>query len=52
MVVTVEVNDRGPYAKNRILDVSRKAAERLGFKHDGIAQVTVQPLPGPPVERR
>jgi len=50
--VTVEVNDRGPYAKNRILDVSRKAAERLGFKHDGIAQVTVQPLPGPPVERR
>ena len=50
--VTVEVNDRGPYAKNRILDVSRRAAERLGFKHDGIAQVTVQPLPGPPVERR
>ncbi len=42
--VTVEVNDRGPYAKDRILDVSRRAAEHLGFKEDGVAQVAVQPL--------
>jgi rare lipoprotein A len=49
--VTVEVNDRGPYAKNRILDVSRKAAERLGFKHDGVAKVAVQPQKAPPQER-
>lgn len=42
--VTVRVNDRGPYAKRRILDVSRRAAERLGFKHDGVAKVAVQPL--------
>ncbi|HZZ31935.1 MAG TPA: septal ring lytic transglycosylase RlpA family protein [Phenylobacterium sp.] len=46
--VTVKVNDRGPYAKDRILDVSRKAAKRLGFKHDGVAQVAVQPLQAPP----
>lgn len=49
--VTVEVNDRGPYAKNRILDLSRKAAERLGFKHDGVAQVAVQPLTAPPQKK-
>jgi rare lipoprotein A len=49
--VTVKVNDRGPYAKNRILDVSRKAAKRLGFKHDGVAQVAVQPLQAPPEAR-
>jgi rare lipoprotein A len=45
--VTVRVNDRGPYAKNRILDVSRKAAQHLGFKDDGVAKVAVQPLPAP-----
>lgn len=43
--VTVEVNDRGPYAKNRILDVSPKAAEHLGFKDEGIAKVAVEPAP-------
>jgi rare lipoprotein A len=46
--VTVKVNDRGPYAKNRILDVSPKAAKHLGFKHDGVANVAVQPLKAPP----
>jgi rare lipoprotein A len=43
--VTVEVNDRRPYAKRRILDVSPKAAEHLGFKDKGVAKVAVQPLP-------
>ncbi|MBL8771450.1 MAG: septal ring lytic transglycosylase RlpA family protein [Phenylobacterium sp.] len=43
--VVVEVNDRGPYAKNRIIDVTPKAAERLGMKADGAARVVVQPLP-------
>jgi rare lipoprotein A len=42
--VTVKVDDRGPYAKNRILDVSPKAAKHLGFKHDGVAHVAVKPL--------
>jgi rare lipoprotein A len=45
--VTVEVNDRGPYARNRILDVSPKAAKHLGFKSDGVAKVAVQPLRPP-----
>jgi rare lipoprotein A len=49
--VTVEVNDRGPYAKNRVLDVSPKAAEHLGFKDDGVAKVAVQPLKTPPPAR-
>jgi rare lipoprotein A len=42
--VAVEVNDRGPYSENRILDVSPKAAERLGMKDEGVAKVEVQPL--------
>ena len=48
--VQVTVTDRGPFAKGRILDVSPKAAERLGMKHDGVAEVKVKPvkLPGPP----
>lgn len=45
--VAVEVNDRGPYAKNRILDVSEKAAARLGMKEDGTAPVIVQPVAAP-----
>ena len=45
--VAVEVNDRGPYAKNRILDVSQKAAQRLGMTKEGTAPVTVQPITTP-----
>lgn len=47
--VTVEVNDRGPYAKDRILDLSRSAAKKLGMIDDGIAQIkleVVEPAPG------
>jgi rare lipoprotein A len=50
--VAVEVNDRGPYAKRRIIDLSPKAAKRLGMKHDGVAAVTVQPLNVPPPQGR
>jgi rare lipoprotein A len=42
--VAVKVNDRGPYAKGRILDVSPKAANHLGMKEKGVARVKVQPL--------
>lgn len=38
----VMVNDRGPFAKNRIIDVSEKAADVLGFKKQGVAKVKVQ----------
>ena len=37
--VEVEINDRGPYARGRILDVSKAAAEQLGMTHSGTAPV-------------
>jgi len=40
----LRVNDRGPYANNRIIDVSEHAAEVLGFKRAGTAHVRVQYL--------
>jgi rare lipoprotein A len=49
--VHVTVTDRGPYAKGRILDVSSKAAETLGMKHDGVAPVKVKPVEPPPPKR-
>lgn len=42
--VIVRVNDRGPYAKNRIIDVSHKAASMLKFKSQGTATVKVELL--------
>jgi len=38
----VRVNDRGPYARGRILDLSRRAAQLLGFEGQGTAKVRVQ----------
>lgn len=38
----VRVNDRGPYHANRIIDVSHKAAELLGFRQNGVARVRVE----------
>lgn len=42
--VTVRVNDRGPYAHDREIDMSRRAAKALGFQRQGTAQVRVQYL--------
>jgi rare lipoprotein A len=38
----LRVNDRGPYAAGRIIDVSRRAAQLLGFEGQGTAKVRVQ----------
>ncbi|MCY1327408.1 rare lipoprotein A [compost metagenome] len=38
----LRVNDRGPYRKGRIIDVSSKAADMLDLKHRGTASVRVQ----------
>ncbi len=38
----VRVNDRGPFAKDREIDMSRAAAEHLGFKKKGTAKVKVE----------
>jgi len=40
--VIVRVNDRGPYAKGRIIDLSKKAAEKLGIKEKGHASVKLE----------
>ncbi|MGE5511410.1 MAG: septal ring lytic transglycosylase RlpA family protein [Bacteroidota bacterium] len=38
----VRINDRGPYANDRIIDLSRRAAELLGFAGQGLARVRVR----------
>lgn len=42
--VVLRVNDRGPFAKGRILDVSKRASEVLGFKTAGTARVNIKML--------
>lgn len=44
--VKLRVNDRGPFARGRIIDVSRRAAELLGFKKAGTAKVRVEIVEG------
>lgn len=39
--VTVRVNDRGPFSKSRIIDLSRAAATELGIIKRGIAKVSI-----------
>jgi rare lipoprotein A len=39
--IIVRVNDRGPYAKGRLIDLSRKTAQLLGFYGHGTAKVKV-----------
>ena len=45
--LVVEINDRGPYKKGRIIDFSRGAAEELGFKESGEASVELYPAACP-----
>ncbi|HEX4039774.1 MAG TPA: septal ring lytic transglycosylase RlpA family protein [Acidobacteriaceae bacterium] len=47
--VIVTVNDRGPVPKDRVIDLSRAAAEDLGFSERGLAPVKVE-LIGPTSE--
>ena len=57
--VEVTINDRGPYVDGRIIDVSRSAAEQLGFTNQGLAEVKLEIVdagdgkshdPGRPIE--
>lgn len=43
-VVEVTINDRGPYVDGRIIDLSKSAAEKLGFINQGITDVQVEIL--------
>jgi len=40
--VVVRINDRGPFVGTRIIDMSRRSAEVLGYKPKGTAKVRVQ----------
>jgi rare lipoprotein A len=40
--VEVVINDRGPYVDSRIIDLSKSAAEKLGFINQGLAEVRVE----------
>ena len=42
--VLVRINDRGPFAGGRIIDLSRAAAEALGMVDDGVVEVQVEDL--------
>ncbi len=43
--VVVRINDRGPYAHERIIDLSLAAAEKIGSRRKGITRVKVELLP-------
>jgi rare lipoprotein A len=40
--VEVVVNDRGPYVENRVIDLSKAAAEKLGFVNQGLADIRLE----------
>jgi rare lipoprotein A (peptidoglycan hydrolase) len=48
--VVVMINDRGPYVRGRILDISRTAARELNMTRDGVAKCVVEVLAYPMVE--
>lgn len=45
--VILKVTDRGPWVRTRVIDVSRAAAERLGFTHRGVTRVKVAVIHAP-----
>jgi rare lipoprotein A len=47
--VIVRINDRGPFVSTRILDVSKKAADMLGYRTKGIGHVRVQLIGSAPL---
>jgi len=55
--VVVRINDRGPFVANRIIDLSKSAAEELGFVDQGLARVKIEliastdELPGKDAEK-
>lgn len=44
--VEVEINDRGPFAKGRDIDLSKGAAEKLGIADKGVADVRIEATKG------
>ena len=50
--VIVRVNDRGPFARGRIIDLSKRAADMLDYSHTGVAKVKVEYVGRAPLEGR
>jgi len=42
--VIVKINDRGPYTRGRIIDLSPRAADALDMKRAGVVAVIIEPL--------
>ena len=42
--VVVRINDRGPFAKGRIIDLSYAAASKLGYLGKGVSRVRVEKI--------
>jgi len=42
--VVVRINDRGPYAKGRVIDLSRAAAQEIGLTRKGVTRVKLDIL--------
>ena len=50
--VVVRINDRGPFVGGRAIDLTRAAAEKLGFINDGVARVRMTVVDGDPTGLR
>lgn len=48
----VVIEDRGPYIKGRIVDVTPRTADQLGFRKDGVVPVEVKPIQVPKQDDR
>ena len=48
--IIVRVNDRGPFAADRVIDLSKQAATMLDYKDDGLADVKVEYVGRAPIE--
>jgi peptidoglycan lytic transglycosylase len=44
--IVLTINDRGPFRKGRVIDVSKRAAKKLGFLRQGTARVRVVVVSG------
>ena len=40
--ITVRINDRGPFVSGRIIDLTKRGADALGFRKQGVAKVRVE----------
>ena len=48
--VHVTINDRGPYVRGRVIDLTPRAADALAMRHHGLAQVEIRPEPTPIIQ--